>query len=177
MGKLSYQEVITQSYSSEEELFDIIEATTTKYGNLCNEHFRNLINSDMKSYTDSIAPATYKLCIETDASGNNTKKEYIVYQDGMPSAYAYDVDGWYAYKPMENMKLEYVYPYEGAQGTTNCSQIYDSWYGGYCERDSYGDKYFITRLNESTVFKLDEVGTKNIPVDEKESLFDKKHYN
>lgn len=130
-------------------------------------------------YIDNIQPAQYKLGIISDSTGNKTEKEVLAFQDFAPL----DIDRPNFNARIVNIELSYLAPYESDKGTTNCFQVYDSWYGGYMIReitcdnsentgDLKGTYYFLTRTTINKIFNFDEVGTENIGIDNIDSLFD-----
>lgn len=125
------------------------------------------LSSIYTPYLENIEAATYQLTLVSDSTGNKTTNENLCYMQFAPLS-GRESD----YMPFTNdiytMTLSYVYLYESDQGSTNCFQIYDSWYGGYSieeYKEGYHSEYFLTRVNSPMIFNLDEIGTKNIPVD------------
>ena len=130
-------------------------------------------------YKDNIKPAQYKLGIISDSTGNKTENEFLCIQDFAPLT----IDRPYFSAKIANIELSYLAPYESDMGATNCFQVYDSWYGGFAVKtisyqnteQSWPDRrdyYFLTRTTTNKIFNFDEVGTKNIGIDNIDSLFD-----
>ncbi len=110
---------------------------------------------------------SYNLVIKTDQTGNSTSKEMIVFKDNVPTA---DQSWSYAMQP-------YVLSLSEIKNDEEI-QIYDSYFGGYCDSGEGGIySYFLTRIDEQCTFRLDEVGTDGISLDnvndfaEREVLF------
>lgn len=139
----------------------------------------HIIVSDMNAlcspYLENITPAPYKLSITSDASGNNTENEVLVYQDIAPLNF---YDYYATYAEITSIKLSQLPAYESDKGSTNCYEIYDSWYGGYDVKSidyTEGGKdggFLLTRINSSKLFQLDEIGTSNIGIDNSKDLFE-----
>ncbi len=138
-----------------------------------NKYTDEILVTDMSSiftpYLEKIEPAHWKLSIITDSTGNNTQTEIFAYQDFAPLSL-----GDYCIAGVTYIELSYIVPYESDKGTTNCFQVYDSWYGGYratgilsdsSETGNEVDGFLLTRVNTNLLFNLDEVGTKNIDID------------
>lgn len=145
----------------------------------------NLLTSETSSlyspYLENIEPGQYKFSIISDSTGNNTEREVIAYQEFAPVTF--DDNLWDCVARITYVKLSYIYQYESDKGSTNCFQVYDSWYGGYAVEyiTTYADyldknaktrEYLLTRLDSSKHFTLDEVGTANIGIDNADSLFE-----
>lgn len=81
--------------------------------------------------------------IVTDDSGNHTEQENLVFSN------------------MEELDFEY---YIGIKNACSPFQIYDSWFGGYATSRAYSG-YYLIECQENTKFALDDVGTKNVLVD------------
>lgn len=163
-----YQECLTKSYNSTKEYYEIIEECASIYAQKSVDWCVEYLTTQYEPYLNNIQPSQYKLGLISDSTGNNTESEMLVLQDAVPLA---NGENGLAGKISET-ELTYLAPYESNEGTTNCFSIYDSWYGGYMT--SNRNYFFLTRTTSPKIFKLDEVGTKNIPVDDIDSLFDKK---
>jgi len=157
--------------------------------------FDNRLVSDMKSilnpYSENIKPATWKLSIITDSTGNNTEREVFAFQQSAPLTILFDLS-----QSIVNIELSTILSYESDEGSVNCFQIYDSWYGGAriqdldcncpsvfsyhglcgnnCPYPSFRSDfaYFLTRFDSNKSFELDEVGAKNVGIDNSDSLFE-----
>ena len=81
--------------------------------------------------------------IVTDDSGNHTEQENLVFSN------------------MEELDFEY---YIGIKNACSPFQIYDSWFGGYATSRAYSG-YYLIECQENSKFALDDVGTKNVLVD------------
>lgn len=109
--------------------------------------------ADAEDFLEAATPSPYRLTIVSDSTGNNTSYMELVYlqtyRNGTTS--------------IEKRELSYMYP-AGQGGGNSKTVVYDSLYGGY-----YNDgDYFFTRVDKNLHFMLDEVGTKDIPVDVKD---------
>lgn len=125
-------------------------------------------------YLNDIKPAPYKLSLKSDSTGNKAENQIIVIKEVAPLS-GRESDYMPYTNAIWNLTLSYLVPYESDKGTTNCFSIYDSWFGGYkidSYREGYNYEYFLTRLDSTVVFKLDEIGTENIGVDDANTLFD-----
>lgn len=185
---------VKQTY--ENEIKALINRVINLEGKLVGDSGDSKVITDLSSiyenYLENIEPATWKLSIITDSTGNNTEKEIFTYQQSIPLYFAWDL-----YSDITSLHLSYVYPYESNEGSTNSFAIYDSWYGGAeltqlgCGpySDDYGDYfwgdlcpnidddytyYFVTRFDSHKTFFLDEVGTENVEIDNFDSLFEEK---
>lgn len=160
-----YQECINASCDTDKAVYEIAKKYAQKYV----EWYTALY----EPYCKNIKPLQYKLSLISDSTGNNTETEVFMFQESVPLQATYNVeeDVWESYVcGITEMELEYVYPYEGSEGATNCFNVYDSWYGGY----KVGKGYLVTRTSSPKIFKLDEVGTKGVTVDikDRKSLFE-----
>lgn len=152
--------------------------------------------SDMKTilapYSETVKPASWKLSIITDSTGNNTEREVFAFQQSAPLTFLFDLS-----QSIVNIELSTIASYESHEGSVNCFQIYDSWYGGAkiqktscncpsvfsyhalcgnnCPHPSIDCDfaYFLTRFDSNKSFELDEVGAKNVGIDNADSLFEK----
>lgn len=152
------EEAANAIYTKEKEEFEASKAD-----------YESIIAS-LKEYQSDIEPAQYKLSIITDSTGNNAQSEVLVYQEAAPLKKVQTDNELVGYaKEVNSITLNYSFPYENANGSTgNCFEVYDSWYGMY----TIGEKAFCTRTDKNTTFMLDGVDTKNIAIDDTESLFD-----
>ena len=185
---------VKQTY--EAEIKTLIEKMISMEGTIVGDAGTSKVLTDLssiyESYLENIEPATWKLSIITDGTGNNTEKEIFAYQQAYPLFYVWDI-----FAEITNLHLSYIYPYESNMGATNSFAIYDSWYGGaaitgaecgpyskwfkyyifgeLCP-DIYTDStyYFVTRFDSHKTFYLDEVGTDNVEIDNFDSLFEEK---
>ena len=173
---------VKQEY--EKEMTEAVNKAMSWQGKTFDDYARCISDTAtlFSPYLNNIKPAQYKFSVITDSTGNNTEREVIAYQEFAPIFF-----DWGSFKPeatITYIELSYIYPYEGNHGTTNCFEVYDSWYGAYAvnEITSYSDDlneshktkwYFLTRINSSKHFTPDEVGTTNIGIDNADSLFEK----
>lgn len=148
------------------------------------------MNPILDPYAQNIEPATWKLSIITDSTGNNTEREVFAFQQFAPITFYYDLS-----QIIVNIELSTILSYESDEGSANCFQIYDSWYGGAriqnvdcnctsvfydkycgdnCPRPHFNTDfaYFLTRFDSNKSFELDEVGAKNVGIDNSDSLFE-----
>ena len=112
--------------------------------------------------TEVAAPRPYELAIYTDGSGNYTESESIKFQKVVMDDDFEREDGA-VIGPGKGVFLEkkgcnYKFIYGCYAG-----QIYDTEYGGFCNKDG---EMFVTKIDDpNTEFLLDEQGTKGIVVD------------
>lgn len=127
-------------------------------------------------YLNDLKASEYKLSLVTDSTGNSVEKEIFVFQEPAPIS----TDDGYLICDIEAIELANIPAYESDEGSRNSFEIYDSYYGGYSVKfwnsgyQGVKNGFFLTRLNQNTLFEFDEIGTDNITIDTKDikSLFD-----
>ena len=134
--------IIEDSYKKAEAVFESVYADTYK----------------SEAEKCSSTPISYNLVITTDATGNYTSEETVAFMDNI-------------LVPVKDHNGEIIFGCEPYLLTLseisydNIIEIYDSLYSGYYCKNSYFDSYFITRVNKQCTFRLDEVGTEGISLD------------
>lgn len=159
------------------------------------DEFDKKLVSDMKAilnpYLENIEPATWKLSIITDSTGNYTEREVFAFQQYAPLTFLFDLS-----QSIVNIELSNIPLYESHEGSVNCFQIYDSWYAGAeiektncncpsvfhyhalcgnnCPHPGFRSDfaYFLTRFDAKKLFEVDEVGANNVGIDNSDSLFE-----
>lgn len=103
---------------------------------------------------------SYKLAIETDATGNHTQTEEICHP------YSYSSTDGDRVLPDGNYVLSLPL-------LCDCGlyEIYQSYYDGFIVDVGEGS-YFLTRVDKDIMFELDPVGTEGILVDDHYSYYD-----
>lgn len=127
-----------------------LETAATNFSTMVEE----VCNAVMEA-KGQLAPDQYRLCIESDSTGNNTKSMKLYYTDVKmgTQTYIYSLKLNLGNSPLLNM------------------QVYDSFYADYSAND---DMFrFVTRVPEGTKLFLDKIGECDLPVDveDYESLF------
>lgn len=156
--------------------------------------FDGILISDTKTilnpYVENIEPATWKLSIVTDSTGNNTEREVFAFQQFAPITFYDDLA-----QIIVNVELSSILSAGSEEATANCFPIYDSWYGGAKIQDNYcnceavfqsyecGENcprtridtsfaYMLTRFDSNKLFDLDNPGADNVGIDNRDSLFE-----
>ena len=84
------------------------------------------LSSIYTPYLENIEPATYKLSLTSDSTGNRADTEILAFKEYAPT----DGDGMYTYSTqIWKIELSQIVPFESNEGATNSFNIYDSWYG------------------------------------------------
>ena len=155
---ITHNQEIIEDYNKryqegDESAKDTIEEFTKE-----NQRLEETMASPEALLSAFVTTTPYKLMIRTDASGNNTETEAICFKapEDEHSIRRAIKNG----EKAEEKLLLVMLSYGGYLG-----QIYDSEYSGFLND---GGGALFTKTNQGTMFTLDAVGTKDIPVDPSE---------